>query len=169
MILDPVLLNQITLIGTGIGAAFVVTLWVSLIFWTIRDIRSRTRDALLRVLAGLVSAILFLPGVLIYLILRPSRTLDQEYQSALEEEALLQTVEEKPTCPGCNRRIKEDWIVCPTCYTRLKKTCHNCGRLMELPWNLCPQCAAPVPGFRLANAEPEPELDQPPTEPEETP
>lgn len=166
MVVDPALLNQITLIGTGVGAAFLVTLWISLIFWTVRDIHSRTRDSLQRVLAGLVAAILFLPGVLIYLILRPARTLDQEYQSALEEEALLQTVEEKPTCPGCNRHIKEDWIACPTCYTHLKKTCHNCGRLMELPWNLCPYCGTPVPGMRIEK--PDVETEQAAAESEST-
>ena len=87
--------------------------------------------------------------MLIYVILRPGSTLEQEYQQTLEEEALLQSIEDLPACAGCGRRVREDWVVCPNCYTRLKKACTECGRLMDLPWNLCPYCATPVPGARI--------------------
>jgi len=96
----------------------------------------------------LVVALLFLPGIVVYLILRPPRTLEEEYQHTLEEEALLQAIEDAPLCPGCGRRVKENWVICPSCHTRLKKACHQCGKLMELPWNLCPFCGAPAPGMR---------------------
>jgi RNA polymerase subunit RPABC4/transcription elongation factor Spt4 len=85
---------------------------------------------------------------LIYLILRPAHTLEDEYQQTLEEEALLQAIEESPLCPGCGRRIKDSWSVCPNCHTKLRKNCHNCGKLMELPWNICPHCGTPAPGMR---------------------
>jgi RNA polymerase subunit RPABC4/transcription elongation factor Spt4 len=148
MTLDPTLLSNILLILTAWGGAFIAALWLSLIFWTYRDIKARARDPLARILAVLVVAILFLPGIVIYLILRPGRTLEQEYQQTLEEEALLQAVEESPLCPGCGRRVKENWIVCPNCHTKIKKNCHHCGKLMELPWNLCPYCGTPAPGMR---------------------
>jgi RNA polymerase subunit RPABC4/transcription elongation factor Spt4 len=89
-----------------------------------------------------------LPGALVYLVLRPSRTLEEEYQQTLEEEALLQAIEDQAVCPGCERRIKDDWVVCPSCQTKLRKPCHSCGRLMELPWNICPYCGTPSPGMR---------------------
>ena len=145
---DPTSLSSIVRILVAWGAAFVVALWLSLIIWTYRDIRTRTRDPLARLLAALVVAVLFLPGIVVYLILRPTRTLDDEYQHTLEEEALLQSIEDASLCPGCGRRIKEAWMVCPSCHTKLKKTCHQCGKLMELPWNLCPYCGTPAPGMR---------------------
>jgi RNA polymerase subunit RPABC4/transcription elongation factor Spt4 len=103
---------------------------------------------LARILAVLVVAVLFLPGIIIYLILRPPRTLEEEYQQSLEEEALLQSIEESSLCPGCGRRTRENWTVCPNCHTKLRKACHQCGKLMELPWNLCPYCGAAAPGMR---------------------
>jgi len=148
MTLDPNLLSNIFLILTAWGAAFIAALWLALIFWTYRDIRARARDPLARILAVLVVAILFLPGIVVYLILRPPRTLEQEYQQTLEEEALLQSIEDSPLCPGCGRRIRDNWVVCPSCHTKIKKTCHQCGKLMELPWNLCPHCGTPAPGMR---------------------
>jgi RNA polymerase subunit RPABC4/transcription elongation factor Spt4 len=141
-------LNSYLLIGAAFAAAFIATLWVSLIIWTIRDIRQRAKDPMARILAVLVVAILFLPGILIYSILRPARTLDEEFQQSLEEEALLQTIEDIPLCPGCSRKIQPDWLVCPNCQTKLKKKCHHCKALMELPWNICPYCATPIPGMR---------------------
>jgi RNA polymerase subunit RPABC4/transcription elongation factor Spt4 len=151
MNLDPTFLKQISMVGTGFAAAFVAALWLSLIFWTFRDIRSRTRDPLLRILAFVIVALLFLPGILVYLVLRPARTLEEEYQHSLEEEALLQTIDDAAVCPGCNRRIQKDWVACPNCHVRLKKTCTHCGKNIELPWNLCPYCGTPVPGARIDN------------------
>ncbi len=148
MSFDPTSFKNFILIMTAWGGAFVAALWLSLVIWTYRDIRRRARDPFARILAVLVAAVLFLPGIIVYLILRPPRTLEEEYQASLDEEALLQTIEDAALCPGCSRRVKENWMVCPNCFTKLKKTCHQCGKLMELPWNLCPYCGTPAPGMR---------------------
>jgi RNA polymerase subunit RPABC4/transcription elongation factor Spt4 len=151
MSFDPTALSNFMLFLAAWGGAFIAALWLSLVIWAYRDIRQRARDPLARILAVLVVAVLFLPGILIYLILRPPRTLEEEYQHSLEEEALLQSIEESTLCPGCARRIRDNWIVCPNCHTKLKKNCHKCSKLMELPWNLCPYCGTPAPGMRREN------------------
>ncbi len=166
MTLDPVLVSNLILIAAALGAAFLAALWLSLIFWTFRDIRLRSRDRLARLLAVLVVAVLFVPGVLIYFVLRPPNTQEEEYQRTLEEESLLQTIEENPLCPGCSRRVKEEWVACPNCHTRLRKPCHHCGKLMDLSWNLCPYCATPVPGMRKENTSLEDALSFLPPQPE---
>ncbi|MCL4530689.1 MAG: zinc ribbon domain-containing protein [Chloroflexi bacterium] len=148
MSFDPTFLSNLLLVLTAFGGAFLAALWIALVIWTYRDIRVRARDPLVHILSALLVAVLNLPGVLVYLILRPSKTLEEEYQHTLEEEALLQALEDLPVCPGCERRVKDDWQVCPNCHTKLKKACHSCGKLMELPWNICPYCGTPVPGMR---------------------
>lgn len=148
---DPSAFSSFFLVATGFAAAFAAALWLSLIIWTYRDIRRRARDPLVRILAVLVVAVLFLPGILVYLILRPQRTQEEEFQQTLEEEALLQSIEDSALCPGCGRRVKDDWVACPSCYTRLKKACHQCSRPIELAWNLCPYCGTPAPGMRREN------------------
>ncbi len=148
MVLDPLWLKDLSTIAMALAAAFLAALWLSLIFWTLRDIRHRTRDPLLRILAVLVTTVLFIPGILIYLILRPNTTLEEEYQTLLEEESLLQTIEEPVRCPGCGRVTQPDWMICPGCHIRLKKVCHHCKKLMELPWDLCPYCGTLAPGAR---------------------
>ena len=127
-------------------AAFMTAVWVSVVIWTFRDIRSRSRDIFAQILATLMVLVFFpffpFPGLLLYLLLRPRETLSEIYERSLEEEALLQGIEERLACPGCNRRIEEAFMVCPTCHTRLKKACPACGRLLHLRWNLCPYCGA---------------------------
>jgi RNA polymerase subunit RPABC4/transcription elongation factor Spt4 len=151
MPLDPILLSNIITVLIIWSGAFLAALWLSIIVWTFRDIRSRARDPLARVLSAILVAVFFLPGLAVYLILRPPRTMDEDYQQTLEEEALLQSVEDNPLCPGCSRRIRETWMVCPNCQTKLKKNCHKCNKLMDLPWNICPYCATPAPGMRREN------------------
>ena len=125
-------------------AAFMTAMWISIVIWTFRDIRSRSRDIFAQILATLMVLVFFplfpLPGLALYMLLRPRETLSEVYERSLEEEALLQGIEERLACPGCNRRIEEEFLICPTCHTRLKKTCPACGRLLHLRWNLCPYC-----------------------------
>ena len=148
MSVNPLTLNNIFLGLTAWGAAFLAAFWASLIIWTYRDIKARARDPFIHILAAIVVALLFIPGILIYLILRPTLSLEEEYQQTLEEEALLQAIEDNQLCPGCGRRIRDNWQVCPNCQTKLRKPCHKCGELMELPWNICPYCGSPAPGMR---------------------
>lgn len=124
----------------AVAGALLAALWLSLIIWTFRDMRLRSRDPFAQILAALVVAVLPGVGLIIYLILRPPETLAEAYERALEEEALLQEIEERPACPGCSRTVQPGWILCPHCHTRLRKRCVDCDALLELQWNLCPFC-----------------------------
>lgn len=134
-----VISNIVTIIAVFLGA-FLAALWLSLIIWTFRDIRARSRDVLAQILASLVVAILNLPGLLIYVMVRPRETLAEAYDRSLEEEALLQSIEEQEVCPGCGQRTVAQWIICPFCHTKLKKNCQRCGQALHLQWTVCPYC-----------------------------
>jgi RNA polymerase subunit RPABC4/transcription elongation factor Spt4 len=133
--------NVVVIIAAFLGA-FIAALWLSLVIWTFRDIRARSRDIFAQILATLVVAILNLPGLLIYIMVRPRETLAEAYDRSLEEEALLQSIEERENCPGCSQRISDDWVICPFCHTRLRKSCHHCGRAIHLRWTVCPYCGS---------------------------
>ena len=147
-------IGKILLAAVAFISAFTAAFWMSLVIWTFRDMRLRSRDIFAQLLASLVVLIFGPLGMLIYLILRPQETLAEAYARTLEEEALLQDIaEEKPVCPECKHRIEPDFIICPACHTELRKACPHCGRLMLLRWEICPYCAEPYP------LPPEPELD----------
>ncbi|HVU09972.1 MAG TPA: zinc ribbon domain-containing protein, partial [Phototrophicaceae bacterium] len=129
------------------GGMILAAFWLAMIIWTFRDMRARSRDVLAQIVVALMVALLTLPGLLIYLLLRPRETLSEAYERSLEEEALLQEIEEKPVCPGCKQRVQEEWQACPNCHTRLKRPCTRCGRMLDLSWDLCPYCATAVANF----------------------
>lgn len=132
--------NTFFTIGIAYGGMVLAAFWLAMIIWTYRDMSARSRDGLARILVVVMVAVLNFPGLMVYLLLRPRETLSEAYERSLEEEALLQEIEEKATCPGCGQRVHEDWQVCAYCHTRLKKPCTHCGRFLELPWNICPHC-----------------------------
>ena len=53
MTLDPTFVSNLILVLTGFGGAFLAALWISLVIWTYRDIRTRARDPLVQTLATL--------------------------------------------------------------------------------------------------------------------
>ena len=133
------ILFYITIVAAIVGALS-AGIWLSLVIWTFRDMRSRSRDPFAQIFAAVVVAILPIAGILIYIILRPPETLSEVFDRSLEEEALLQEIEERPACPGCSRTLHPRWLVCPHCHTRVRKKCNDCHELMELQWKLCPFC-----------------------------
>ncbi len=132
--------DDILLVGTVFVAVTLAAFWLAMVIWAYRDMRSRSRDPLAQLLVAIIVSLLSVPGLFIYIMLRPRATLSETYERALEEEALLQEIEERPTCPGCGQRVQHDWQACPNCHHRLKKACVNCDYLLELPWNICPHC-----------------------------
>jgi RNA polymerase subunit RPABC4/transcription elongation factor Spt4 len=133
--------------------AFFLAFWLSLIIWTFRDVRSRSRDIFAQLLATLMVIFFNVPGLVLYFMLRPQETLAATYERALEEEALLQDIEERYSCPGCKQKIRPDFQICPSCHTRLKRPCPSCERLLQLQWNVCPYCGATpsAPGLQVAD------------------
>jgi len=128
----------------AIGIAYLMALWFALVAWTFRDIEARSRSVFTQVFSTLLVVLFFVPGLLLYLILRPKETLDQAFQRALEEEYLLQDLDDLPLCPGCQRTVDPEFVLCPHCQTALRGPCPACSRLVDLRWDVCPYCSVPV-------------------------
>jgi RNA polymerase subunit RPABC4/transcription elongation factor Spt4 len=149
--------------------AYSVAFWFSLIVWTFRDVRARSRDIFTQALGTLLVVPpppLDLLGLIIYLILRPRETLAEAYDRSLEEEIMLQGIEDVDVCPACKQLIRPDYIVCPNCYTQLRKNCPECGRIMELGWTVCAYCGAKTGRPRVPTTVPGGTLPEETSEPE---
>jgi RNA polymerase subunit RPABC4/transcription elongation factor Spt4 len=133
----------VQLLGIAIFV-YLSIVWLAAAFWAFRDMHDRTENPVLPYLAAgliiLFSPFLFVFGVLVYRIVRPAERLGEVYERNLAEEALLAEVESVRTCRSCDRRVNEDWIICPWCRTRLNRVCPNCERLVGLDWSLCAWC-----------------------------
>jgi len=136
----PAQLGQYISIALFVLGAYLLALYVGLIVWTFRDIHGRTRDVLGQIMATLLVAVFTLPGLLVYMLLRPHETLAERHERDLAEEAILQDLEEQRVCPQCRRRVEPDFVVCPTCHHQLRIPCDVCGRLLQPDWDICPYC-----------------------------
>ncbi len=125
-------------------AVYFVILWLAAAYWAFRDMQLRSENPILPYLAAalivLFTPVLFVFGIIVYRIVRPHEKIGEVYERNLAEEALLAEVEQIRTCPACHRRIHDEWIICPSCRTRLNRVCANCGRLVGLDWSLCAWC-----------------------------
>lgn len=126
----------------ALGGAYLIALWFTLIVWAFRDIETRSRSVITQIVSTLLVVLFFVPGLLLYMILRPKETLDVAFQRSLEEEYLLQDLEELPLCPTCQHYVSDDFQLCPHCQTQLRDACLACTRLVDLRWPICPYCAA---------------------------
>lgn len=124
----------------GVAGGVLLALWLAVLVWVWRDIRARSRSGWAAVLSLLLVALLPVIGLVIYLLLRPRQTLLDAYDRALEQEALLQQIEDKPVCPSCSRPTREGWFFCPACHTHLRQPCPVCNSPLEMQWDICPWC-----------------------------
>jgi RNA polymerase subunit RPABC4/transcription elongation factor Spt4 len=124
----------------ALGGAYMLTLWFAIVVWTFQDIQARSRSVVAQIFSTLVVMLFFVPGLLVYMILRPRYTLDDAFQRSLEEEYLMQDLEELPLCPACQQYVEDEWVYCPHCRTELRDTCVACDRLIDLQWEICPYC-----------------------------
>jgi RNA polymerase subunit RPABC4/transcription elongation factor Spt4 len=106
--------------------------------------QQRSDNAILPYVAAagviLFTPLFFVLAIWIYKIVRPHEKIGEVWERNLAEEALLAEVESIHHCPGCERRIDDEWIICPSCRTRLKRVCPNCSRLVGMDWSLCAWC-----------------------------
>lgn len=123
------------------GAYYVLLLFATAV-WTYRDIRSRTQDITAQVLAVALVLVLQLPGLVLYLLMRPKQTLAEKYERALEEEYLRRDIEDDHVCPNCQRGTDAEFVVCPYCLTELRRRCQTCQRTVDLTWQICPYCGS---------------------------
>jgi hypothetical protein len=178
---SPVLQLGVRAIGV-----YLVILWLASAYWAFRDMQQRSDNAILPYLvaAGIIlfTPLFFVLAVWVYKIVRPHEKIGEVWERNLAEEALLAEVEAIHHCPSCERRIDDEWIICPTCRTRLNRVCPNCSRLVGLDWSLCAWCGKdferrpiaaaslePMPGVRdvsgrvaAGSIDPMPHADVPP-------
>ena len=136
--------NPIVQLSLQLIVVYVIILWFAAAYWAFRDMQLRTDNPVLPYVAAaliiLFTFVLFPLGIVVYRIVRPQEKIGEIYERNLAEEALLAEVESIRSCPTCQRRVHDEWIICPTCRTRLNRVCANCGRLVGLDWSLCAWC-----------------------------
>ena len=135
-------LNAALRLGALILLSYALVLWLSAVVWVYRDIRNRTTDQVSQLIAVVLVAVFNVPGLVVYLVIRPQTSLADAYERSLEAEAILHELQlTANSCQGCRRPIDDDFNICPHCRIVLREPCRSCGRLIRTSWASCPYCA----------------------------
>ena len=122
-----------------------VVFWLGLAYWVHRDARRRIGDPILVFFATLLGLAPPYIGPVVYLLFRPSETLDDVRSRRFELRALEQQLARTElACPVCRSWIEPDYLACPVCATMLRRPCATCRAPLEPLWQICPYCASPV-------------------------
>jgi RNA polymerase subunit RPABC4/transcription elongation factor Spt4 len=123
--------------------AYALVLWLSAVVWVYRDVRSRTDDQTSQIIAVVLVAVFNVPGLLVYLVIRPHGTMEGLFERSIENEALLHELQlSANACQGCRRPIEDEFVICPWCRIVLREPCRNCGKAVRTSWAACPYCTA---------------------------
>lgn len=132
-------------VARNLAVVLAVVFWLALGFWVNRDARSRIRDPFLVLLATLLGLVPPYVGPMVYLLLRPSETLQDARSRRAELLALeLQLAGTGATCPVCSSAVERSYLACPVCATKLQHPCARCDAPLEPLWQMCPYCATPI-------------------------
>ena len=132
-------------VARNLVIVFAVVFWLGLAFWVHRDARRRIDDPFLVLLATLLGLAPPYIGPVVYLLFRPSETIDDVRSRRFELRALEQQLTRtQPSCPVCSSAVEPDYLACPVCATMLRQPCGKCNAPLEALWQMCPYCATPV-------------------------
>ena len=151
MNLEDIILDFFDFVGNidfnMFGTLFVVALvvfWLVIIGWVWIDSSERTSKKGLKV--GYILLVIFFNifGLIIYLIIRPSETIEEIYWEDLERRYLKYETSELGDCPRCGSQLYPGYVFCTNCGYRLKVKCPQCGVLIDKDHVFCEYC-----GFKI--------------------
>lgn len=123
--------------------AFVI-FWIVVLDWVWLDASERTTNKRARIIYLLLVLFFNVIGWIIYLIIRPSQTIEQIYWSDLERRYLKYETAELGDCPKCGTQLYPGYIYCPKCGLELKTKCKGCDVYIEKTNEYCPFCGTKV-------------------------
>jgi RNA polymerase subunit RPABC4/transcription elongation factor Spt4 len=87
-------------------------------------------------------------GTIVYMIVRPPDLLEDVRERELEMQAAEARLAQLSylACQNCGREVDKDFLICPSCHSRLREPCVNCQRPLEMNWTVCPYCETPAVG-----------------------
>ena len=149
--MEDFILNLLDSIGNidfrFVGQVFIYSLivfWLVVLYWVWLDSGERTSNKGLRYLYIFLVAFLNIIGWIIYLIIRPSQTIEEIYWSDLERRYLKYETAELGDCPKCGTQLFPGFEYCPKCRYILKRKCPNCKVRIDKKSKYCPYCGVEV-------------------------
>jgi len=121
-----------------------IVFWLVLIGWVWIDSGERTSNIKVRIMFLCLVLFLNIPGLIIYLIIRPSETIEQIYWADLERRYLKYETSELGDCSKCGNQLLPGYVFCANCGNEIKRECPNCGVLVSKGSKYCAYCGIQI-------------------------
>lgn len=132
-------------VARNLAIFLAVVFWLALGYWVYKDARRRIEDPWLVGVATVLGLVPPYLGPVVYLLFRPSETLEDVRARRAELRALEQHLgRARPSCPVCATAVESDFLVCPVCTTQLRQACTTCAAPLEPLWQMCPYCTTAI-------------------------
>jgi len=130
--------------------------WLVVLYWVWFDASERCSSVFVKICYVLLVGILNIVGLIIYLLIRPSRTIEEIYWGDLERRYLKYETAELGDCPKCGTQLAPGYIYCPNCRYELKVKCPSCEVYVDRGSRYCPNCGNEISGEEEFIPEPVP-------------
>ena len=127
-----------SMLGTVIAVVSIV-FWLVVTSWIWVDSDERTTSKWMRLFYVIIGIIPII-GWIIYLIVRPTETIDEIYWGDLERRYLKYEAKDLGDCERCGTQLYPGFVFCPNCGKRIKRKCSNCEVYVDLEYKHCPNC-----------------------------
>lgn len=115
--------------------ALIALSWAGMVSYVSKDSEKRFETEKARLFFTIFTLFSYLGGFLVYLLVRPGKTLqEKKYEKYLEETKL------SSICPSCGRVLKDEFSFCPACGKEVARNCPNCENKVKKDWEFCPNC-----------------------------
>jgi len=123
-----------------IAIGYFLLIWIASMVWVARDIIHRTHKTTLQLLSLALNLIPIL-GLIIYLIIRPEKTLLEKYHDELERRMF---GERGLYCSECGFLEHKDAEFCSDCGASLYNSCNECNKKIRKGGMFCEFCGNSV-------------------------
>ena len=135
-----------------------IIFWIVVLDWVWMDSGERTTNRKARIIYVLLVLFLNVIGWIIYLIIRPSQTIEQIYWADLERRYLKYETAELDDCVKCGTQLYPGYTYCPKCGLEIKMKCRACGTYIEKDSDFCPFCGKKVRAEEIVEEAPSKEI-----------
>jgi hypothetical protein len=117
---------------------YFAVLWLVCCLWVFKDIASRSHNPLVIVGVFLFVMIFNIPGLVIYMLIRPEKTMEEE--RALDLYQVSQLDANITSCGECKSLLRKNYNHCTVCGANLHNYCEYCSKEINPIWSNCAYC-----------------------------
>ena len=128
----PMALTALVLYGAAV--------WLAAVIWVAKDLSTRTHRIDFLALGVLMNVTLPGLGFILYLFLRPQKTLIQQHFQSVEKRLIREYQLSMAECPQCDESLSKAFLYCPNCSHHLRKECSDCVEHIPVAYKSCPFC-----------------------------